>query len=436
MFDYLSAAVLASLLGFVVGLMPGLSATSILIVIYGFMMGHDLMTLLIFYACLITATQYSGGISALYLGVPGETNSLPMVALRSKIIADDSVGRVIVLTSIGSFIVALTTLVVGLLGIQWLNQYSSYLQSWVMVVMGVVGISLSVIFSGNQCLKSLLLIVVGWLLSRIGTDPVEMSDFLTFGNDYLRGGLPTIAVLLGLFAVPCFFSARDQSIGPISAHSGRLRFDLHDALTHLPVILRSGTVGFLAGLVPYIGVSVSSNLAYFLQKWLNKQDAVRQAVAAESANNAAAIAVLVPFVAFGIAIQASEGIMLDVMAQNGLVLALHHVDIMMLSAMLILCNVICMGLAWPLSGKIATLYKNHVNLIMIGVVILCVCTVIHMGSQLQQGIYYMICLLVLGVAGYMLRRLDTLPLIFAFLLQPSLEPALLRTVDILVFAVQ
>jgi putative tricarboxylic transport membrane protein len=434
---YIVTALIGTMLGFLVGFLPGISITALLIVGYAFLLNQDLMTLMILYTCMLSAAQYSGSISALYLGIPGEANSLPLVTLRNNLLRSNSIGRTIVLTCIGSALISILALLVALISIEWLSNFDSYLRSWVLTTMGVIGILLSMIFSDNKVWLNLCLVIVGWTLGKVGTDPVTMQGFLTFGNDYLSGGIPTIAVLLGLFAVPCLANSVYSNVSKSDyTHQDTMRFNLHDTINHLSVIARSGIVGFVAGLIPYIGVAISSNLAYHLEKWCYPQDSIRQAVAAESANNAASISVLIPFITFGVAITSGEAVMLDIISQNNLVLSLSEVNLVLLTSMLVISNLICICLAWPMAKKFSKFYSLHRNKIMWIVVVLCVYTVIYIGAQLTQAWYYLLCLAVLSVIGYTARKIDTLPLIFAFLLQANLEPAILRSANILEHALQ
>jgi putative tricarboxylic transport membrane protein len=434
---YALAALSGTLLGFLIGFMPGVSITAILIMGYAFLIGHDLMTLLILYACMVSAAHYSGSISALYLGVPGETNSLPLVTLRHDLMITNNTARTVVLTCVGSCLVAVASVIVAVVGIQSLSDFESYLRSWVLAAMGMLGIMLSMFFSDNKFLVSAVLAAVGWIMGKVGTDPLTMQGFMTFGNDYLSGGIPTITVLLGLFAVPCLARSLQQKpcdLTQSQAHD--MKFDLGDTMAHLPVMARSGAIGFVAGVIPYIGVAISSNLAYHLEKWRSPKDPVRQAVAAESANNASSISVLIPFVTFGVAIASGEAVLSDIMAQNGLVLGLSSVDMVMLTVMLLASNIVCIGLAWPLAKRFSRFYADNQKLIMVCVILLCLYTVMYMGAQMAQAGYFVVCLAVLSTIGYALRGIDTLPLIFAFLLQGNLEPALIRSMNILMHVFQ
>ena len=73
------------LLGFLAGLLPGINISFIMILSFPFLIGSDLQSVLIFYIAVMASSQYSGSISALLLGIPGETTSLPATNIRKQI---------------------------------------------------------------------------------------------------------------------------------------------------------------------------------------------------------------------------------------------------------------------------------------------------------------------------------------------------------------
>lgn len=430
---YLFSAFFGTIVGYILGLLPGLGAVGGMILLSSFLLKLDIMTLVIFYACLINSAQYSGSLSALFLGIPGENTSLPIIKLRRHLTKSKDFAKVISLTAFGSFTAALLALTIMLLSIDWISNIDFYLRSWVIVTLGMGGLLVSIMFSSNRWWQTFLLIAVGWMLSKVGFQNWNNVEFLTLNNDYLRGGIPNMTVLLGLFAIPniinCFSQLKKikhQTIGTLKLKNLMIK-------PYLPVLARSIPIGFFSGLIPYIGVTMSSNIAYYFEKFFRRRDYVSQAVAAESANNASTISVLVPLLIFGIAIQASEGVLLDIMAQNNNSLSWKNIDLISLTAMLVLSNILAIFLSWPLSIKILNFYQNNIKYMVWMIMIICIYTVYIVGSNMAQSEYYLICLIIFTVLGYFLRKKDTLPLIFAFLLQESLEPAIMRLITILLF---
>ena len=65
------------LVGSMVGMLPGISPALVLIAITPLISHFDLVTLFIFYSCLISSSQYFGSVSAVVYGVAGEISSAP-----------------------------------------------------------------------------------------------------------------------------------------------------------------------------------------------------------------------------------------------------------------------------------------------------------------------------------------------------------------------
>ena len=65
--------------GTITGIVPGAGVMVAMIVASPLLMHFDVLQLLLFYMSLASMVQFTGTIPAVYLGVPGETNSLPAV---------------------------------------------------------------------------------------------------------------------------------------------------------------------------------------------------------------------------------------------------------------------------------------------------------------------------------------------------------------------
>ena len=70
--------------GTITGIVPGAGVMVAMIVATPLLMHFDIIQLLLFYMSLASMVQFTGTIPAVYLGVPGETNSLPAVIEGTK----------------------------------------------------------------------------------------------------------------------------------------------------------------------------------------------------------------------------------------------------------------------------------------------------------------------------------------------------------------
>ena len=124
----------------------------------------------------------------------------------------------------------------------------------------------------------------------------------TGGNLHLFDGINFLVLIVGLFTiaevfVPIESHGRESSIG---VKLEKTRIPLKEIIYPRWTMLRSTVVGFAAGILPGAGASLSSFLAYTMEKSVSKdkdnfgKGDPRGVAAPEAGNNAAAAGALVP----------------------------------------------------------------------------------------------------------------------------------------------
>jgi len=428
--EHLIACLAGVSAGFIAGLLPGIGVSVFMILAFTFLMKLPLVLILIFYCSMVSACQFGGSITALAVGLPGETNSIPLLRIRDDIIREDNQLEALFLCAFGHFVGAISTFVLSYLIIDFIATNTDYLRVYVMIGFSAIGLIMCSVFSDNRWWMTLLMIPAGWTLSKIGIDPYSKEHFLTFGNMWLSGGLPVISVLLGMYAIPNIVKSIDSLDGAASAaidFNRKLVNKLKLIKDNVFSMIRGSWIGFFAGLIPYVGIDVSAYIAFYVERWL-KNSSLRQATAAETATNAAGISVLLPVLIYGIAIQPSENLLLEITNTSAHVLNWITVKPIFetVAAWLIIANIISFFLSWNLAGAvIKNLYKlgRYTPWILTAI---CTYTVFKIGYSYGQGLYYIIVLAVFSTIGLLLRNQDKMPFIFVFLLQDRLEPAIVR----------
>lgn len=93
---------------------------------------------------------------------------------------------------------------------------------------------------------------VGLLISCIGIDPMDGVSRFTFGINRMEGGIDTIPVLIGLFAITEIMAkARDMNKATgtaVKVEKEKTRF--RDVLKYKMVLLKSSILGVFIGAVP------------------------------------------------------------------------------------------------------------------------------------------------------------------------------------------
>ena len=103
----LLAVVFGLLLGVLTGLVPGISVSSIVLLLLPFLYGLDLLSLFLFYIVLVSTSQYYSSISSIVYGVAGEMCSMPAVVHGHPLYKLGQGSKILALTSTSSFIASM-----------------------------------------------------------------------------------------------------------------------------------------------------------------------------------------------------------------------------------------------------------------------------------------------------------------------------------------
>lgn len=137
---------------------------------------------------------------------------------------------------------------------------------------------------------------------------------------------------------------------------------------------------------------------------------------------------MLPLLLFGVPIIASEALLLNLIEQKGFVISSFDLRglVTLLSINLLLVNVIGLFIAWPLSKYVKYFYTFNLNIVFTIFILLLVAVVFYNGYLNYSLSYNIIVFTILLPIGYVLRKVNTLPLIFAFIVNDKLIDNLLR----------
>ncbi len=119
--------------------------------------------------------------------------------------------------------------------------------------------------SQGNLVKGLIAGLLGMLVSMPGVDPSAGQPRLTFDWYMLNSGLKLLPVLIGIFAVSQIISDildLGRKIERVEAQRSGIMMRLRDWIRHGPNMLRSGLIGTLVGILPGVGASIGSVIAY------------------------------------------------------------------------------------------------------------------------------------------------------------------------------
>jgi len=437
--NYLPVLLLGCSIGALVGIIPGLGPLQLLALLLIFFQGWNPLELILFYIGLITVSQYVDSIPAVYLGVPGETGAIP-TAYESRFINDSQQKQMIIrFSALGRIIGCFVAVVATLFLIDSIKNvpvlFSSKTQIWLFMI-ALLGIAVT---SRDRIWVTGFLMLSGYVLGLVGYNFYHDKEILTFGYIDLYNGLPLISILMGIYVVPSLITASKsvsvQSSSMTTSESVSQRF-----VDFLPTVGRSSVLGYFLGLIPGVSYILSSNGSYSLEKWLRqKQDKYRPGdtytcVACETGNSVGAYSTLLPLLFFGIPITVSETLIYDLMIKSGVVFnqgSFLTDNIYLITISFAICSIVALICSWPLSQLMLKFFTAlNGRWLYISVTILCVLTVAVMGMLQNQLEMYVIVFLLSLIPGFMFRNLDTLPLIFVFIMQNSFESTIYNLINL------
>lgn len=315
---------MGSLLGMIVGSLPGLSvtmATALLLgLTYSWPTPYALATIMGVYVVGV----YSGAISAILINVPGAPSALvttldgyPM-AKKGK--AADALFLATVYSVIGSLF--------GLLSLAFfarpLSQLALSFRTIDYFLLAFFSLSALMSLSGDEPKKAALSGVVGILFSLVGLDPISGVPRFTLGITLLKPGIPLVPVLLGFFGLSealAMLGKKEKD----SFYLGKREMTLKETFSYFYFSLYYALLGMLVGVLPGAGTPIASFLSYAQAKKRTKNPATafgegapEGIIAPETANNACVGGALIPMLSLGIPGDGVSAIILSVFMVHGL----------------------------------------------------------------------------------------------------------------------
>jgi TctA family transporter len=300
--------------------------------------------------------------------------------------------------------------------------------------LGIMGISMVAILSGNVPLRGIIAGGLGLLLSMVGTDKQEGLLRWTFDTIYLTDGLNIIVVSLGLFAIPeladMVIEGSKISSVPKAAMKG-VRQGMRDVYTHRWLMLRCSFLGTWIGIIPGLGSAVVDWLAYGHARQTCKDAAatfgkgdVRGVIAPESANNAKQGGALVPTLAFGVPGSASMALLIGGFLIHGIQpgpeMLTTHLDITYTIVWsTAIANIMATAIALLFTSQLAKLSAVRIQILAPLVMVVVFLAAFQASARMGD----LITLLIIGGLGWIMKRSGwpRPPLLLGFLLGTLIE---------------
>ena len=372
--------VVATLIGVVFGVLPGLSGLTalalLLPLIYGMEPGAGLAFLLAAHAVVNTG----GSVTAILLGIPGApANTATLVdgfPMAKQGRGGEALGAALAASGIGG-VIGVVFLILLLPVLQPIVLLFGSPETFCLVIMGITFIA----GLGHQNLAiGLVSAGFGMYLGFFGYQQVSGVPRYWLDYDYLLNGFRLIPLALGLFAIPELVSlartggtiARDGASTSIATSAVFAGF--RTAVSRRWLVLRSSMIGVVIGIIPGIGGETSPWVAYASARQTSKEadqfgkGAIDGVIAPESANNSKEGGALVPTLAFGIPGSSAMALLLGgfflVGLEPGPEFLKKHMDIAVSLALTVaLANILAVVILLGVARRLAAITKVRGHLL-------------------------------------------------------------------------
>ena len=427
MMELINPAIIGILAGLISGCIPGIGNFAALLIIFPYLIHLEPLQIIVLYTALTTISQYIGSIPAITFGIPGESSSVPAVIESRNLKSPQQIYQAIVGSAIGSTFGGVIVLALTWLLLDWLIYTVHFFNTLVQFSLYCIVLGAMVfILKENKYWVNILLIITGFAIGLIGYEKWTQTKILTFDSHLLYQGFPMIVVVIILLGLP-------EVLKNYSTKVNYKTLDYKPSKVNFNWVTSSwySMLGFMGGLAPGLTTTMSSQLAWVDAK-SRETTPVQRIVASETANNAGAFSHLLPLLLLGIPLAGSEALVLGLVESKGFRLDTTTFNdiFVVVGVSLVFLNIVGLCLAWPLAKHIIKLFQLNIKLMYTSILIGFVGVIVWVGYLNYQTLYYVLVALALLPLAFIVRKLDTMPLIFAFLVHDRMIDAANRLISL------
>ncbi|WP_201864597.1 tripartite tricarboxylate transporter permease [Microvirga soli] len=433
----LGLAFLGCLVGTLIGVLPGVGPIATIAMLLPITFGLDPTGALIMLAGIYYGAQYGGSTTAILVNIPGEATSVVTALDGHQMARQGRAGVALGIAAIGSFFAGtVATLVIAALGapLTGLALVFGPAEYFSLMLMGLV---FAVVLARGSILRAVAMILVGVLLSTVGTDLETGEERMTFGLPFLADGIDFAVLAMGIFGVAEIMRNLDHTEHRDVVHKaiGRLLPNKDDFKQSYKPVLRGTLIGATLGILPGNGAVLGPFAAYTVEKKLAKdpsrfgRGAIEGVAGPESANNAGAQTSFIPLLTLGIPPNAVMALMVGAMTIHGIipgpqVMTKNPSLFWGMIASMWIGNLLLLIINLPLVGLWVRLLKVPYRLMFPAILMFC-CIGIYSINSLPTDVMF---IGFFGIVGYALIKFgfEPAPMLLGFVLGKLMEENLRR----------
>lgn len=427
----------ATLLGIVVGALPGLTATlgvALLTTLTFKMAAGDAILILI---CMYVGAIYGGSRSAILLNIPGTPANAATTLDGFPLARRGEAGRAMGIATTGSFLGTLIGIfflaTIAPVLAEFALEFGAFEFFWLAVFGIVISGHLTAL---DDPLKGWIAGFLGLLVAMIGQEGVHSYPRFAYGSTDLAGGIGLLPALVGAFGFSEVLSVMKQPAAEVvRVATDRVIPRLADIGRYWRTVIRSGVIGTAMGIIPGVGEDLGAWASYAAARRASKEAAqfgkgsIEGLMAAETGNNAAVPGAVIPVLTLAVPGSAPAAVLLAAMFIHGvrpgpLIMIEFPTFVAEVVAMMLLAGVGILVYGLLLTRPL--LYVLAVPRERLMPVIFVLCTI---GSfAIASRLFDVWVMLAFGLVGFVLRemRYPMAPLVLGLVLGDILDKSLRR----------
>jgi putative tricarboxylic transport membrane protein len=433
----LALCLIGAIVGTLVGVLPGVGPLATIAMLLPITFGLPPVGALIMLAGIYYGAQYGGSTTSILVNIPGEASSVVTTLDGHQMARQGRAGPALAIAALGSFFAGcVSTVLVAALGAPLTSVALMFGPAEYFSLM-VLGLVFAVVLARGSVLKAVAMIIMGLLMSMVGSDIETGQSRMAFDVPELSDGIGFVVVAMGVFGFAEIMRNLEQESSRSIVHAKLtgLMPTWPDLKAASGAILRGTVLGSILGILPGGGAVIAAFAAYTFEKKVSRDPsrfghgAIEGVAAPESANNAAAQTSFIPLLTLGIPPNAVMALMVGAMTIHGIVpgpqVMTKQPELFWgMIASMWLGNLMLVIINLPMVGVWVRLLRVPYRMLFPAIIIFCAIGVYSINNSAFDAVMTAL----YGVIGYWLVKHDfePAPMLLGFVLGPLMEENLRR----------
>ena len=438
----LQLTVFGTVVGVVIGCLPGLSGSMGIILLLPLTYTLEKSAALVMLCGIFCGSMFGGSVSAILLRTPGTPSATATLLDGYPLAQQGKAGKAIGIAAVSSCIGGIISTICLIFIAPQLAKVALKFHSADYFALALFGISIMASAAGKNILKGLISGAIGLLISMVGTDPLVGAARFNFGSTKMLIGFPQLAVLIGVFAISEVFTQvqggknvveiKEQAVTNVFPSFKEIKGFLLAAIV-------GSLIGVFIGIVPGTGGAIAVFMAYNVAQKISRHPerfghgSYEGVAAPEAANNGTTGGALIPMLCLGIPGDTVTSVMLGALTLIGVTpgpqLFTQNASIVYaIFAGMIVIQFLMLGFGVLFARVAPKVLRIPVKYLMPIIMALCIVGAFCLSNQ----VYHVAVAIAFGFIGYFMKKFGFpgAPLVLGVILGPIAEKNLDRALQL------